>query len=283
MKHAARGLAALSLLGGLGLAPKPAQALSEIQFYVTPRDSFKACILIAGPWFRRSDWVNLGNVVSGDDKPVLVYSAEINDFSPLGFWRISTRPQCNNGEPAQHEDFCVWTTAPVRFTVVAHVIQTGEGFPRCGYRAGSDGYQALGAAYLGDEEGPTQLAAPAAQAATAATAPRPSPLGSDRFRFEGRVGDTIELVLDHDGARGSDGELARLSLRQVNGAALGQREGAVPLELTAKLPAAGRYVIEVAKVAGGPGREPFRGHYHLRFDSASNAEILLEPLDSVEP
>ena len=43
------------------------------------------------------------------------------------------------------------------------------------------------------------------------------------------------------------------------------------------------YVIDVAEVAGGPGGEPFRGYYHLRVDSASNAEILLEPLDSVEP
>ena len=34
MKHAPYGLAALSLLGAVGLAPSPAQA-SEIQFYVT--------------------------------------------------------------------------------------------------------------------------------------------------------------------------------------------------------------------------------------------------------
>jgi hypothetical protein len=57
----------------------------------------------------------------------------------------------------------------------------------------------------------------------------------------------------------------------------------VPLELTATLPAVGLYVIEVAQVAGEPGGEPFRGHYHLRVDSASGAEILLEPLESVEP
>ena len=57
----------------------------------------------------------------------------------------------------------------------------------------------------------------------------------------------------------------------------------MPLKLKATLPAAGSYVIEVAEVAGGPGGEAFRGYYQLGVDSASNAEILLEPLESVEP
>jgi hypothetical protein len=117
----------------------------------------------------------------------------------------------------------------------------------------------------------------------AATAPGPSALGGDRFRFEGKAGDTIEVVLDRDGARGSDGELARLRLRGERGAALGEREGAVPLKLKATLPAAGSYVIEVAEVADRPGGEAFRGYYPLGVDSASDAKILLEPLDSVEP
>ena len=42
-------------------------------------------------------------------------------------------------------------------------------------------------------------------------------------------------------------------------------------------------MIEVAEVADGPGGEAFRGYYQLGVDSASNAKILLEPLDSVEP
>ena len=181
--------------------------------------------------------------------------------------------------------FCVGSTAPVRFTVVKNVLETGEGFPRCQSPAASDGYvpEALAASYLGDE--PTQPAASAAQATAAATAaaPGPSPHGGDSFRFAGKAGDTIELVLDRDGAQGSDGKLARLRLRAAGGTALGEREGAVPLKLKATLPAAGSYVIEVAEVADGPGGEAFRGYYQLGVDSASNAEILLEPLESVEP
>ena len=48
LKYARHGLAAPLLLGGLGLAPKPAQALSEIPFHVTTRDSTGACILLQG-------------------------------------------------------------------------------------------------------------------------------------------------------------------------------------------------------------------------------------------
>ena len=107
--------------------------------------------------------------------------------------------------------------------------------------------------------------------------------GGDSFRFEGKAGDTIELVLDHDGAQGSAGKLARLQLHAERGAELGEREGAVPLRLKVTLPAAGGYVIHVAEVADGPGGEAFRGYYQLGVDSASNAKILLEPLESVEP
>ena len=115
--------------------------------------------------------------------------------------------------------------------------------------------------------------------------------GSDQFRFEGQAGDTVELALERDGALGSTGELARLGLRREGGAVLGRREGAVPSEpgaaglaLTATLPAAGGYVIEVAEVASGPGGgEPFRGHYRLWVSSTSGAPILLEPFRSVEP
>ena len=54
MKHAPYGLAALSLLGAVGLAPSPAQA-SEIEFYVTPDLGFdRACIRFNGPWSRSS-------------------------------------------------------------------------------------------------------------------------------------------------------------------------------------------------------------------------------------
>ena len=214
----------------------------------------------------------------------LAYSVEINSFSPIGEWEVQLLDGCLEYLVIQSEKFCVPEAGELDLTVESRKIQTGPGFPRCGgYQGRSpDGYQALAGAYLGDE--PARPAAPAAQAPPGhGGGAGPSALGGDRFRFEGRAGDTIEVVLDRDGARGSDGKLARLSLRQARGAALGEREGAVPLSSTPRCRRRGSYVIEVAEVADGPGGEAFRGYYQLGVDSASNAKILLEPLDSVEP
>jgi hypothetical protein len=152
---------------------------------------------------------------------VPVYSVEINSFSPIGEWEIQRLDGCFEWSVVQSEKFCVPEAGSLYLTVASNVIQTGPGFPRCGgYEGLSDGYQALGAAYLGDE--PARPAAPAAAqataAATAAAAPGAPALGGDHFRFEGRAGDTVELVLDRDGARGSDGELAWLGLRGERGA-----------------------------------------------------------------
>jgi hypothetical protein len=273
VKHAPYGLAALSLLGAVGLAPRPAQA--DIDFKVTTVDSNVACILIQGPWSRDSGYIRLNN-----NTTEVVYSAVENLFSPYGDWVIGRFLDCDPLRRIEREVFCV-DRAPVELRVSGGNIDFFS-LPKCGgYVAGSDGYQAAASAYLGGES--ARPAASAARATATAAAGGAAPHGGDSFRFEGKAGDTIELVLDRDGAQGSAGKLARLSLRQVNGAALGQRQGAVPLKLAATLPAAGGYVVHVAEVTGGPGGEPFRGYYQLRVDSASDAEILLEPLESVEP
>ncbi|HEX6014473.1 MAG TPA: hypothetical protein VFY87_22290 [Geminicoccaceae bacterium] len=212
MKYARHGPAALLLLGALGLAPKPAQA-SDLDFKVTTSDSTGACILLQGPWFRDSGFVRLTN-----NTDVVVYSAEINLFSPFGEWVVSRFIGCDPLKRNQREVFCV-DRAPAQLTVANGVI-VSQSLPRWGGDPAVVGAQAIGAAYLGDE--PARPAAPAAAqataAATAAAAPGAPALGGDHFRFEGQAGDTVELVLDRDGARGSDGELARLGLRGERGA-----------------------------------------------------------------
>ena len=126
---------------------------------------------------------------------------------------------------------------PARLRVAGGNIDSFS-LPKCGgYVAGSNGYQAAASAYLGDES--ARPAASAARATAMAAAGGAAPHGGDSFRFEGKAGDTIELVLDHDGAQGSAGKLARLQLHAERGADLGEREGAVPLRLKATLPAAG--------------------------------------------
>jgi hypothetical protein len=285
VRHTYGGLASslLLLLGCLTSAPDRAQALTHIYFYVTTIASGDdQCIFIDGPWFRTSGPVRL----TDNTNRQLVYTAEVNLFSPLGEWTISRAIDCDPSRRDQKLAFCVARLPDddLNLLAVDHgVLRYDDPDLRpCG--AASMGTEIVAAAHLGHDESAARAAAASPAAAGAGTPTQgKARLGSDHFRFEGRAGDTIELALERDGARGSTGELARLSLGGERGDALGKREGALPLELKATLPATGHYRIEVAEVAGGSGGEAFRGHYRLRVSSASGAPILLEPLRSVEP
>ena len=170
--------------------------------------------------------------------------------------------------------------APVELRVAGGNIDFFS-LPKCGgYVAGSDGYQAAASAYLGGES--ARPAASAARATATAAAGRAAPHGGDSFRFEGKAGDTIELVLDRDGAQGSAGKLARIPCTRA-WCRLGGARGRRAAQAQGHLAGGGRLCGPRGGGRGGPGGEPFRGYYQLRVDSASNAEILLEPLESVEP
>ena len=285
MRTILQGPPVLLLLGGLSvaLAGGQAHALSEIPFYVTNDTNNQICVAADGPWFRTSGQRLIGPQVTG----VNFYSAEINIFSPYGLWTIDEfapnpsgvceRPLCCVSANAYHCDVNERWSSAISLSVDrfgafrvagADCVPVAAAATAAATTAGASTVAAAG--FLGHNE-----QEPGAAAGT--------PRGSDHFRFEGRAGDTVELVLDRDGARGSMGKVAQLSLRGGGGGVLGKRRGAVPLQLKATLPAAGRYRVEVAEVDGGSGGEPFRGHYRLRVTSGSGTAILLEPLRSVEP
>jgi hypothetical protein len=109
----------------------------------------------------------------------------------------------------------------------------------------------------------------------------PGQLDRDGFRFDGKAGEQVTVRLERDGARGSTGEIAQLSLRHEDGGTLDQRKGALPLELTVTLPHTGSYVSEATEVTDDAA---FRGHYRLTVKSSnSKAALKLEPLRSTEP
>ena len=296
MRQTCRG-PALLLLGGLGLGLAPNQArgsCAAIQFIAHNDSPRVVCVAADGPWGRTSDAFSVQphSVTPG----TLFFEANDTLFSPFGLWTIDAFPPDERGicakgvRSASAQDCMVRDNGQVHL----YINWTGNGDPlfagvvndpnssdcsphlAAGATAAAatpGAATAVAAAFLGHDE----LAPGANQPAQ-----RVVGRGSDHFQFAGRAGDTVELTLDRDGARGSTGEVARLSLAG-GGGVLGKRQGALPLELKATLPTAGRYRVEVAEVDGGSGGEPFRGHYRLRVSSATSRAILLEPLRSVEP
>lgn len=105
------------------------------------------------------------------------------------------------------------------------------------------------------------------------------------FRVEGASGDTITVTLDHDGAKGSQGEVAQLHLSTATGATLAQKQGALPIVLQASLPSSGAILAEVIAVpqtTAGTG-SAFRGFYTLEASGSGASEVQLEPLLGTQP
>ena len=95
------------------------------------------------------------------------------------------------------------------------------------------------------------------------------------------AGDTVTVRLEREGARGSSGKIAKLSLDAVGGGTLGTKEGAVPLEFKVSLPSTGHFALAATEAAGRGGLVP--GHYRLSVTSARGAQPLLKPAESTEP
>ena len=112
--------------------------------------------------------------------------------------------------------------------------------------------------------------------------------GKDRdgFRFAGKAGEKITATLAPSRSGGGSGETARLVLRDGSGRRLATDAGALPLELTTTLPAAGTYVVAAIKAEPGAGK-PFRGHFLLTVRSnagrARGESLLLGATGETEP
>ena len=260
-----RGRSALWLFAALLLAP-PAAA-DEIPFTITNQlggSMFPdgTAIVCGGPWLRRS--AQCGTPIRDDDQPLLFYSAEINLFSPFGPWECQLRSVGECDPIIEGLSFCVDAepdhVAPVELTLTEDETLTVQDFsaPPCA--------SAAAAGFLGDEASPGQ--------------------DRDGFRFTGRAGEKITVRLAPSRSGGGAGETARLVLRDAGGRRLATDAGALPLELTASLPAAGDYVVAAIKAEPGAGK-PFRGHYLVTVRShagkARGQSLVLGATGETEP
>ena len=243
------------LLGGLILVPTQAMA-DEIPFFATNNTDAGMCIACNGPWARSS----LANSIPPGRWEF--YDAEINLFSPYGLWNCffgGPEPDSCNIFGGPHISLCVSADDPERVTPVeltfdGSTLQANFPPPPCGF--GEAG------AFLGDPASPGRR-------------------DHDVFKFDGVAGDTITVRLGRDGARGSTGEIAKVSLGKVGGGTLDAREGALPLELTVTLPSTGKYALEAREVRDSAAG--FRGHYRLAVTSTRGVHPLLEPAQPTEP
>jgi hypothetical protein len=111
-------------------------------------------------------------------------------------------------------------------------------------------------------------------------------LDRDGFRFDGKAGEKITVMLEPSRSSGGSGRTARLVLRDGGGRRLAADAGALPLRLVATLPAAGSYVVDAIKAEPGAGK-PFRGHFLLTVRSNAGKtrgeSLLLGATGQTEP
>jgi hypothetical protein len=254
------------LLGGVLLLPAQAMA-DEIPFfgtneYVNFADG--TCILCVGPWFRKS--ASCGNPLPIGTLHENFYSAELNIFSPLGLWSCELRSCAECSPLVEGVSFCL----DVQPNRIGPVELTAN-------RDGSLGVKDFGPP-------PCSSVAAAGFLGDASSSGR----DNDVFRFDGEANETVTVTLEPHGASGGAGEIARLILREEGGRRLDAETGALPLELTATLPAAGSYAVEALEVgeSGAGSGASFRGHFLLTVRSdaeeSRGESLLLEPAESTE-
>lgn len=257
---------AVWLLGALTLLAPPVAA-DEIPFYITNETGGSiypdgTAIVCGGPWLRRS--AQCGTPIRNDDQPLQFYSAEINLFSPYGPWNCEVRSVGECDPIIEELSFCLDAepdhVAPVELTLNEDETLTVKDFsaPPCA--------SAAAAGFLGDDVSPT--------------------LDRDGFRFKGKAGEKITVTLAPSRSGGGSGETARLVLRDAGGRRLATDKGALPIKLTATLPAAGSYVVAAIKAEPGSAK-PYRGHYLLTVRSnagkARGESLVLGATSQTEP
>jgi hypothetical protein len=249
----------IALLSAL-VTPSLASA-GNIDFNVQNQSSTKMCIYCGGPWFR------LGfSPVLGNNYPsffwTLFYTAEDNIFSPFGGWGCGVKTTTDSvGSdcswvgtlPTQKVEFCVSNRPGVQVYLTIQPngeVTSNQPSPPCNDAAASG---SLGVSTAGQ-------------------------YSQDAYRFAGNAGETVVVTLDRDRTRGSEGEVAKLSLGEEGGAPLKDSVGAVPITVTAKLPKTGTYEITVAYPPAHTPK-PFRGYYDLDVTAPNGEPVVLEPIN----
>ena len=192
----------------------------------------------------------------------MFHSAEINLLSPFGAWQCELRSVGECDPFIEGLSFCVDAEpdhiVPVELTLTENETLTVRDFsaPPCA--------SAVAAGFLGD-----------------------AARGRDRdgFRFKGRAGEKLTVILAPSRSGGGPGANARLALSDTGGRGLAAEAGALPLRLTAS-PPAGDCVV--AAIRAGPGAARlYRGHYLLTVRSgagkARGGSLVLGATGQTEP
>ena len=114
--------------------------------------------------------------------------------------------------------------------------------------------------------------------------PKPSLLDQDIFKFEGTVSEEVTIRLEIDPSESHTGERATLILKdKIKGVRFFRKDRrALPNEITATLPATGKYLIIVAEQPKFARDKRFRGDYCLTLESSGEAWQTIEAIKWVE-
>ena len=237
------------------IAAYPLKAYSDtlIPFYASyTGQGNELTVICDGPWVRYGDH----NISAGTEN-LLFYSAKVTKFSPYGEWNCSA--QAANGE----EGYKCYNGCTV------HVcLQKGDD-----------------AVYLTmnldsiTSNLPEKCDSSTTQASLGDDNSKDDP-DRDTFGVQGTEGDAATVTLEEDPASGHSGEQATLILRSGN-STLESKTGALPVEISATLPATGEYEL-VVQQHGIPKDVRFSGDYYLSVKYASGEAEDIKPTDNVE-
>ncbi len=223
------------------------------------QDSF-LCIFCQGPWGRTSGIIQLNDAIGLQD--CKFYAVNNDIFSPFGLWSCGVgsefEPSACEGDTFPFQDFCLKssdTEVKLRwfiFTEDEEELSIDKPPPPCSSSASS---------FLGDNSRQEK-----------------SKRDSDTFLFNGMAGDEVRLTLVADHQDGNNGGEASLG---ISGNSLDdETSGALPLEITATLPADGEYSV-IVEQPKNPAGQRFRGSYILSVETSTGVD-LIEPTNSVE-
>lgn len=277
-----------SLFGSLASTPSQASD-PHIGFYVTNKNPYDILIGCDGPWSR----ITKATIIPAGATRMHFYDAQINILSPFGEWSCYA---ARHGRP--NKEYCstigviegVANAEEILFNLdeppprpwqVDVTLNVGEApakawcpsampFPRVTISTEKS-------------QGPrsARSAAAAAPPHYSVARRRQTPPGlksHDIWQFEGVANETVAVTLQRDGAKGSQGESARLNVRR-GGSLIGSVAGSLPLTLNGKLPQSGDYQIEIISHQEG-GKAPFKGFYDLSVAPSSDRTVAIELLSN---
>ncbi|MGC2442514.1 hypothetical protein [Candidatus Binatus sp.] len=243
------------------IAAYPCKA-EDIPFQYCNSDPAQAdyCITCFGPYLRQA---GPDYMINGCQT---FYAADVTIFPPYGNWTCYTSPLCPLPQSTVTDTttFCLpSSTDQVNLTVSATVPHFSSDQPTTCDESAT--HATLGDNATGDFD-------------------------ADTFTFQGTSGDTVTLTLEPDSHSGSIGTRANLTMARatkgqvVGGTTMVIRKisaGILPITLTAILPGAGTYTIEVSQ-SGIAKNVRFRGGYLLSLHSSLGNTPQFMPTDNVE-